>query len=598
MELKEKAKLLPKKPGVYIFKDKRGIPIYIGKAVSLRDRVLSYFTQYLPPKTERMINEARELEYIITKSEKEALILEANLIKRYRPFYNIRLKDDKSYPYIEITTNEKFPRITFKRGKKIKGNKYFGPYTNAQAARSTIKFIRKNFKLRGCKGNIEKYKNACLDWHIGLCSAPCIGKITEKEYKKSVNEAILFLGNKKGELIEELKKKMFEYSENLEFEKAKIIRDQISELEKILEKQNISLTKNIDEDIIVLERDREKGCMFLFKIRGGGIQERDYILLEGIEEETEEEIFESFIVQYYIEKKDVPKKIVVDKETVRNRLQLLNLRENTNIKEGVKIAKGKEKELTVLAHLNAKEVLKNSVTTDTTKIIKNEEAMLELKNILKLPHLPKRIEGFDISTLFGTNSVASMVSFKEGEPDKSSYRRFKIRYVNGIDDFSMMYEVVLRRYERLIKENKTLPDLILIDGGMGQLHASKKALSDLKIDIPIISLAKKNEEIYTIKDKVPIILPRHSPALRLLQRIRDEAHRFAITYHKKIRGKKFIQSVLDEIPGIGPKKKKALLKHFKSIEDLRNASLEELMEIEGIGKKFAEKIKIFLQNKL
>jgi len=596
--LKEKAKFLPKKPGVYIFKDKNGIPIYIGKAISLKDRVSSYFASYLPPKTERMINEAKELEYIITKSEKEALILEANLIKRYKPFYNIRLKDDKSYPYIEITTKERFPRITFKRGKKIKGNRYFGPYTNAQAARYTIKFIRKNFKLRGCKGNIEKYKNACLDWHIGLCSAPCIGKITEEEYKKSVEEAIMFLENKKGKLIEKLRNKMLEYAENLAFEKAKIIRDQIVELEKILEKQNISLTKNVNEDIIVLEREEKKGCMFLFKIREGDIQERDYILLEGVEEEKEEEIFESFIIQYYIGRKDIPKKIVVDKESIKNRIELLNLKKNANIKEGVKVAKGKEKELSLLAHLNAKEVLKNSITTDTTKITRNEEAMLELKNVLKLPTLPRKIEGFDISTLFGTNSVASMVSFKNGEPDKSSYRRFKIRYTEGIDDFSMMYEVVLRRYERLKKENKSLPDLILIDGGPGQLHVAKRALSDLKIDIPIISLAKKNEEIYTIKESTPIILPRYSPALRLLQRVRDEAHRFAITYHKKIRGKNFIQSILDEIPGIGPKKKRALLRHFKDIEDLRNASVKELMEVEGIGKKFAEKIKIFLQNKL
>ncbi len=595
MELKEKAKTLPKKPGVYIFKDKSGIPIYIGKARSLKDRVSSYFSQDLLPKTQRMVAEAKELEYIITGSEKEAFILEANLIKRYKPFYNIRLKDDKSYPFIEITTKDRFPRIVFKRGKKIKGNRYFGPYTNAQAARATIKFIRKTFKLRGCKGRIEKYKSACLDWHIGLCSAPCIGKITEEEYKKNVDEAILFLENKRGKLIDELKKRMMAYAEALEFEKAKIIRDEIIELEKVLERQNISLSKNINEDILILERDGKRGCIFIFKIREGEIRERDYVILEGIEEEKEEDIFTSFLSQYYIEREDRPKRLVFEKKKIEDKGLI---KEITGSENGQKIAKGKERELAILAHINAKEVLKNTITKDAAQMIKDEEAMIELKEILGLFHMPRRIEGFDISTLFGKESVASMVSFKDGYPDKGAYRRFKIRYTEGINDFSMMYEVILRRYERLKKENKPFPDLILIDGGLGQLHAAKKALSDLEIEIPIISLAKREEEIYTLKDNNPIVLPRYSPALRLLQRVRDESHRFAITYHKKLRGKKLTQSILDEIPGIGEKKKKELLKHFKSIDELFAATKEELIKVPGIGEKFAERIINFFSSYL
>ncbi len=597
MELREKVKLLPKKSGVYIFKDKHGVPIYIGKAVSLKDRVSSYFTQQLSPKTERMIREAENLEYIITESEKEALILEANLIKRYRPFYNIRLKDDKSYPYIEITLKDRFPRIIFKRGKKVKGNRYFGPYTSAQAARTTIKFIRKTFKLRGCKGDVKKYKNACLDWHIGLCSAPCIGKITEEEYKKNVEEAILFLENKRVKLLDELRKKMMKFAEALEFEKAKIIRDEIAEIEKVLQRQSISLSKNLNEDILILEREEKRGCIFIFKVREGEIKERDYAILEGIEEESEREIFSSFVIQYYTEKIDIPKRLIVEREELTKALTPI-IKEVAGERGEIKVAKGKEKELSLLAHINAKEVLKNTIIYDTKQVTRNEEAMVELKNILDPPRLPRRIEGFDISTLFGKNSVASMVSFKDGEPDKSSYRKFKIKYVEGIDDFSMMYEVILRRYDRLKRENKPFPDLILIDGGLGQLHAAKRALSDLEIEIPVISLAKREEEIYTLKNNTPIILPKDSPALRLLQRVRDESHRFAITYHKKIRGKKFTASLLDNIPGIGEVRKKELLRHFKSIEELYEASFEELMKVPGIGKNFAKKIKNFLQNKL
>ncbi len=596
--LKEKIKLLPKKPGVYIFKDKNGIPIYIGKAISLKDRVSSYFLQNLPPKTERMTSEAEDIEYILTGSEKEAFILESNLIKRYRPFYNIRLKDDKSYPFIEITTRERFPRISFKRGKKIKGNRYFGPYTSAQAARATIKFIRKTFKLRGCKGKVEKYKNACLDWHIGLCSAPCIRKITDEEYRESVNEAILFLEGKRSKLLEDLKKKMEEYAKNLEFERAMVLRDEIKEIERILERQNITLTKNINEDIIVLEKDERKGCIFIFKIREGEIRERDYKILEGIEDEEDIEIILSFLTQYYIGKEDIPQKIVIEKEDIKNKIDPLFIKEVIGRGDAIKVARGKERELTILAHINAKEVLKNFTLHDAKEMIKNEEAMVDLKNTLNLDKLPRRIEGFDISTLFGKDSVASMVSFKDGAPDKSSYRRFKIRYTKGIDDFSMMYETVLRRYDRLKKEKKQFPDLILIDGGPGQLHAAKRALTDLGIQIPIISLAKKEEEIYTLHQREPIRLPKDSPSLKLLQRIRDESHRFAITYHKILRGKKITQSILDEIPGIGEKKKKALLKAFKSIDDLYTASTEEIEKIPGFGKKYAKKIVNFLHNKL
>lgn len=595
MELKDKIKTIPEKPGVYIFKDKNGIPIYVGKATSLKKRVSSYFSKIQDIKTSKMLNETVQIEYIITNSEKEALLLEANLIKKYKPFYNIRLKDDKSYPYIEITTKDPFPRISLKRGEKIEGNKYFGPYTSAQAARSTIKFIRKTFKLRGCKGKIANIKSPCLDWHINLCSAPCIGKIDPESYKKNTEEAILFLENKKNKLLNTLKKRMQYYSERLEFEKAKSIRDEILELEKVLEKQNINFRRSINEDILILEKGKERGCIFIFKVREGEVRERDYIILEGIEGKDTEEIFRSFIIQYYIDKTDLPDKIVVEEDFFKKSKTLYFLKEITGKDVKLKSAKGKEKELSFLAHVNAKEVLKNYNLKDVQDLLRDEEGVMELKKILKLKNLPRKIEGFDISTLFGKYSVASMVSFKNGLPDKSSYRRFKIRYTKGINDFSMMYEVIIRRYERLKKEKKELPDLILIDGGAGQLSVAKKALKELDLDIPIISLAKKEEEIYATWQKRPLQISKNSPGLKLLQRIRDESHRFAITYHKKLRDKETTRSQIDKIPGIGEKRKREILKHFKCIDDLYRAEIEELKKIPGIGEKFAKKIKNFLK---
>ena len=496
MDIKSKINKLPETSGVYFFKDKEGKVIYVGKANSLKNRVSSYFSNSFQqsPKINKMIKEIANVEYIPTSSDIEALILESKMIKSNSPYYNTQSKDDKSYPYIKITLERDFPQILFYRkiNRKIKEGKtlYFGPFVDTNATRVVIKLLRQVFKIRGCRKKDLKKTKVCLDYQIGLCSAPCANMINEIEYRKRVKEICLFLAGKQKRLLNGLYREMKEASHNLNYEKAAKIRDKIQSIEAILKGQEINLYRKNNKN--------------------------DY-LLKKIEEVEEDEIK------------------------------------------------------------------------------KGRKAVNDLKDKLELKKLPERIEAFDISNIQGKLSVGSLVVFEEGQPKKEDYRRFKVKKVKGIDDCAMLREVTERRYKRLLSEGKRLPDLILVDGGKGQLSEVKKILNNLNLELPIISIAKKEEEIFKPEIYKPIILPSNSEALFLLQRIRDEAHRFAVTYHRNIRSKELRNSKLDLIPGIGAKRKRLLLEHFKSIKDIKNASIVDISKIPGFGDKIAEKIKTVME---
>ncbi len=496
MDIKSKVNKLPDTSGVYFFKDKREKVIYVGKANSLKSRVSSYFSNSTQqsPKINKMIEEIVNIEYITTSSEIEALILESKMIKNNSPYYNTQLKDDKSYPYIKITLERDFPQILFYRkiNQKVKEGKalYFGPFVDTNATRVVIKLLRKVFKIRGCRKKDLKKAKICLDYQIGLCSAPCANMISKTEYRKRIREICLFLSGKQKRLLNNLYREMKEASSNLNYEKAAKVRDRIKSIETILKSQEINLFR----------KNNENGY-----------------LLKKIEEVEKDE----------------------DK--------------------------------------------------------KGRKAVIDLKDKLSLKKLPEIIEAFDISNIQGKLAVGSLVVFEKGRPKKKDYRRFRVKKVKGIDDYAMLQEITERRYKRLLSEGKKLPDLILVDGGKGQLSEVKKILNNLNLKLPIISIAKKEEEIFKPEVHKPIILPSNSEAIFLLQRIRDEAHRFAVTYHRRIRSKELRNSKLDIIPGIGAKRKRLLLEHFKSIEDIRNASRVEISKIPGFGDKIAEKIKTVME---
>jgi excinuclease ABC subunit C len=587
----------PEKPGVYIMKDKSGKVIYVGKAVSLKNRVKSYFKsgESLPAKVSSMVSHIEDIEYIVTDSEVEALILECNLIKFYRPKYNILLKDDKQYPYIKITTNESFPRIEVVRKIKKDGSKYFGPYVEARAMREAIDVLRKIFPIRSCKKDLDRLplkERPCLNYHIKLCTAPCQGNISEEEYGELVKNIAMFLEGRKEQLLDHLKAKMQEAANSLQFEAAAVYRDQIVALEKIIEKQKISSTDLVDQDVIAMARGFDTACMTVFFVREGKIVEREPFILNNVEGADRKEILASFIKQFYDTASFIPKEIIVEEEIDEKEAieTWLSAKKGSKVKIIVP-KRGEKKELIEMVAENAMIYLKQNEDFEERERIKNGKAMEELKNYLGLEKLPRRIEAFDISNTQGTESVASMVAFENGMPKKEDYRRFKIRTVEGPNDFESIKEAVFRRFKRGLEGDekfKNFPDLLVIDGGKGQLRYALEALKELNLNhIPAIGLAKEFEHVFMEGKSEPIILPRNSEALYLLQKIRDEAHRFAVAYHRKLRSEKNLKSILEEIPGIGKVRRKALLNAFESLEDIKKASVEELSKVPGMNKKSA-----------
>jgi excinuclease ABC subunit C len=568
---------LPNKPGVYIMRDETDTIIYIGKAKNLIKRVKSYFREKLDrPKTQILMSHFDSLEYIVTNSEKEALILEATLIKKHRPRYNVQLKDDKRYPYVKIT-DEEFPRLVITRN-VTKNGIFYGPFTDVGSVKRTVKFLKSLFKIRTCR-NMD---GPCLNSQIDLCYAPCDNKISKEEYSEIINKIDLFFQGKYSTIVKNLKSEMMEAAKNEEFEKAAVIRDQIESIEEIMEKQFVDLVDDdLDQDVIAVAPGENEVVVIIMPIRNGKIVGRDDFLMSASQYDSSSEIMFAFIQQYYGYNRHVPKQILLDEDIDDKELLedwLSDLRGN---KVKIKIPqKGVKLRLVKMAKKNA-EIIQHQKK-------KMESALIELKKYLKLEKLPRVIEGYDISNISGKFAVGSKVSFKDGKPDKKRYKHFKME-TPGPNDFAMMGELLTRRLKMVDRDPE--PDLIVIDGGKGQLGMACGVLEKLKLNhIPIIGLAKEFEEVFTPNSKRPIIIPKNNKALYLLQQVRDESHRFAITYHRKLRSKNISASSLDDIVGIGKKRKVALLKEFGSIDNIKNASVDQLAKTEGMNQKTAENV--------
>lgn len=578
---------LPNKPGVYIFKDIEEKVLYVGKAKSLKKRVKNYFKEELDsPKTQTLMRQFHSLEYIVTDTEKEALILESNLIKKYLPRYNIRLKDDKRYPYVKITS-EDFPRILITRRVSDDGSYYYGPFTDVTALRRMLKFIKSIFRIRDCK-NMD---GPCLNSQMELCEAPCAGRISKENYRKLIDKANLFFEGKYKEIMSLLKENMDEAALNHEYEKAALLRDQITSIKDIVERQKMEFNRRLEQDVIASAVDEEFAAVVIFRVRSGKIIGKEEFLMSGVEESKGDPspVLSAFLKQFYSGPQPVPSELILQHHVDDEELILDWLREKSGNNVEIKVPEeGMEYRLVKMVAKNA-EIARNQ-----QEQVKG--ALLEVKNYLRIPKIPRHIEAFDISNISGKLAVGSLVVFEEGNPRKSSYRRYKIE-TPGPDDYAMMQEILTRRYQKLEGYNpselgkkpyKNVPDLILIDGGLGQLNTALKVFKSLKIaGIPVIGLAKEFEHIFIPDFSTPIILPENSRALHLLMRVRDEAHRFAVSYHKKLRSKAIEGSELDQIPGVGPKRKLRLIRYFGSMENIQRASLEEIGRVDGISEKLA-----------
>jgi len=595
----EQLKQLPASPGVYLMKDAGGRILYVGKATELRSRVRSYFQSPagLDPKTRALVAEIQDLEFYVTASEQAALILEDSLIKRYRPHYNIRLKDDKTYPYIKINLKEDWPEVTFTRTLKNDGAHYFGPFASPRSVRQTLKIIESIFGYRTCNKEITGTdKRACLKYFLKRCPAPCTGNITRNDYLDIMRAIILFLEGKQESVIRGLEKKMKEASTALNYEGAARFRDQIAAIKQVSEGQKIAATVSGEQDAVALATDRDLAFVMVFFIRAGKLIGRETFTLTGVNAEHPGKIMTSFVKQYYSQAAYIPPRLVLQ-HPIEDKIPITEwLRQKRG--GAVKIivpVKGNKKQLIDSVLENAQQALKQEKIKQLAGADALENALKQLQTELALPHLPDRIEGYDISNLQGQEAVGSMVVFVEGKSKPALYRRFRIKTVPGANDYAMLQEVLRRRFKRKTDTTggwEKLPDLVLIDGGKGQLSAAIQALTESGLETPpVVGLAKENEEIFLPHKSKPVMMPRNAPGLQLLQRVRDEAHRFAITYHGNIRRKKGFTSALDTVPGVGPVKKKALIAKFGTVKGIRAATIEELLTVDGITRPLAELLK-------
>lgn len=598
--IKEELKKLPEKPGVYIMKDKDDNILYVGKAVILKNRVRQYFQK--TNKTERikkMVSQIDHFEYIVVDSEMEALILECNLIKLHKPKYNVLLKDDKMYPYIKITINEDFPTVRMTRKKLNDGAKYYGPYTNAYATKETVDFLNKIYLLKQCRKIFTKKETPCLNYHIKKCLGICAGNIEKEEYRKIINQVMAVLDGKSEDLIKQIKKEMIVASNNLQFEKAAELRDKISNIQNLLQKQKMDNISENDIDVIGIVKRLDRASIEIFNIRNSKMVGGQNFILKDIGEESEDELLAMFIKQYY-NSDNVPSKIMfrqnlIEEDLIKEFLMKISNRKSVEFKIP---KKGEKLRLVDMAERNATISLENK-----TDIIENENVLLELKQVLNLHNLPKRIESYDISNISGTHIVAGIVVFENGKPKKKEYRRIKIKTVEGQDDVACMKETLRRRLKYVV--NKEIernpfgkePDLILMDGGITQIRAAKEIMEEYKLDIPVYGMVKTDKHRtralmdangyeYSISEKQKLF--------NFITFLQDEVHNTAIEYHRKLRDKEMTKSKLDEIEGIGEKRKQELLKKFKSVERIKNATTEELCEIDGITVQIAKNIKIGL----
>lgn len=603
----EDLKILPDKPGVYLMKDDAGKIIYVGKAISLKNRVRSYFqsSRNLSPRIQSMVNQVERFEFIVTTSEVEALVLECNLIKEEHPKYNVRLRDDKQYPWVKVTLAERFPQVYITRKIKQDGSKYYGPYTDVGAIRETFRLLRQIFPLRSCRKDLdrEKVERPCLNFHIQRCLAPCCGGIDPQAYLEMIKGVCLFLEGRQGELLVSLRQDMTAAAARREYEKAGQLRDKIRDIEKVLEKQRVISGIQDDADIFGVAQDRKGSAIQVLQVRQGKMIGREYFMVTEGDETPPDEVLEEFLIQYYDHSGFIPKEVLLPVTLPGAETIAEWLKGQSGFKVFVKTPqKGERMELIRMAAENALTVLGQERNKENQRQLQAEAILTELQQALNLGKPPFRIEGFDISNTQGNQAVASMVVFENGVPKGSDYRRFKIKTIEGPNDFAMLQEAVRRRFRRGLEERQELetengkfakfPDLLLIDGGKGQLSSVMEIMTELGLtQVPVISLAKQEEEVYRPDTEEPLRLSRRSNALMLLQRVRDESHRFAITYHKSLRDRRTVESALDRVQGIGPKKKQLLLKHFGSVKRICEASLDELAALPGINRKTAESIK-------
>ena len=605
----------PESPGVYLMKDGRGVVLYVGKAAILRNRLKQYFGSpaNLPNKIQRMLGHLQDFEYIVTDSPAEALILENTLIKRYKPRYNARLKDDKTYPYLKIDLNEEFPRVYITRKVTKDGARYFGPFATSGTVRKTMDLVKRLFPYRSCTKSITgKDARPCLEYYINRCVAPCTGYATKEDYAKVISQVVMFMDGETGTVTRDLKQNMDQASEELQFERAAVLRDRIKAVEKVAEEQRIKVDSNpvSDMDVIALAQGNNEAWVEVFFIRNGKLIGRDHFFMQGTQDDTEELVLGQFVKQFYqTAALVVPPRIIIqhlpeDSETITEWLR--------QVRNGaVRLVcpqRGIHKQLIQTVADNARQGLAQHRITwmgDTDVI---QQATADLQEELSLPLPLHRMECYDISHIQGSNTVASMVVFEDGKPKTTHYRRFKMKTVDGVDDFASMREVLRRRFNRLAsaraieqrgEEDRpsvdsfgVIPDLVLIDGGKGQLSAALEVLLEMGLDdIPLASLAKENEELFVPHTPEPIILPRDSQALYLVQRIRDEAHRFAITYHRNLRSKNSLKSPIDNVSGIGPKRKRMLMRRFGTLKGIKEAAVDDLASVPGMTRSLAIRLK-------
>ena len=605
---------LPNKPGCYLMKNAAGEVIYVGKAISLRNRVRSYFHASAGHdfKTRQLVKNIRDIDWILVGSELEALILEMNLIKKHRPRYNVRLKDDKRYPYIKVHWQLDFPKVTVTRRMVDDGARYFGPYSSVWAVHQTLDVLRRIFPYLTCDREISgQDQRACLYYDIKLCAGPCIGAVDREGYRQLISDLCKFLEGRTRPIVKRLKTEMEEASDALKFERAAALRDQMRAIEKVMERQKVVSSEQVDSDVIALARDEREACVQVFFIRSGKMIGREYFILEGTEDEEETEIMAEFLKQFYSESASVPPQLLLPHQVEEAQIinQWLTSRRGGEKVEIIVPRKGATHDLVNMASENAVETLRTLRARWESDRSKQSESLADLQKALNLPEPPNRIECYDISNTQGTASVGSMVVFEQGIPSKKLYRRFNIKTVVGPDDFASMEEVLRRRFQRwqIAQESKDpgrkvdkafdfLPDLLVVDGGRGQLNRALAVLDSfgLRERVPAIGQAKQQEEIYMPTRSRPLLLPRNSQGLYLLQRIRDEAHRFAITAHRRRRSRAALASALDTIPGIGPARRKALLGVFGSLDGIRVASIDELAAVPGISLDVAQSVKSHL----
>lgn len=602
-DIQEELKKLPAKPGVYLMHDEKDQIIYVGKAISLKNRVRQYFqaSRHKGAKIEQMVTHIRRFEYIVTDSELEALVLECNLIKEHRPKYNTMLMDDKGYPFIRVTVNEAYPRVMLARTMQKDKAKYFGPFTSVSAVKDTIELIRKLYHVRNCNRILPKdigKERPCLNYHIKQCHAPCQAYISQEEYRANIDKAIRFLNGHYDEILRELENKMYEASENMDFERAIEYRELAGSVRQIAERQKITDHSGEDRDVIALARDQEDAVVQIFFIRGGRLIGRDHFFLRNAADATESELLASFMKQFYAGTPYIPAELMIQEEIEEQELLEQWLTEKREHRVRIKVPrKGEKEKLVELARKNAEMVLSSDKERlkreegRTIGAVKEIEKLLGLKNIV-------RIEAFDISNISGFSSVGSMIVYEKGKPKRTDYRKFKIKSVHGSDDYASMEEVLTRRFSHGLEELESgkdfgkftvFPDLIMMDGGKGQVNVAISVLEKMNLQIPVCGMVKDDNHrtrgLYYNNEEIPI--DRNSEGFKLITRIQDEAHRFAIEFHRKLRSQGQVHSVLDDIKGIGPARRKELMKHFMNIEAIKNADVEELKKLPSMNEKSA-----------